>query len=63
MRQLQKWVPTSAEYRDQLRTDAVEVSRAQAEAIRPVYQGQPIPQVDTDTGEIYDAEVVEGGDS
>lgn len=59
VRQLQKWVPTSAEYRDQLRTDAVEVSRARAEASRPVYQGQPIPNVDTDTGEIIDGEIVD----
>lgn len=60
VRQLQKWVPTSAEYRDQLRTDAVEVARATTEAAtRPVYAGEPIPYVDTETGEILEGEVVE----
>lgn len=59
VRQLQKWVPTSAEYRDQLRADAVEVQRARAEAERPQYGGQPLPHVDTDTGEIYEGEIVD----
>lgn len=59
VRQLQKWVPTSAEYRNQIRTDAVEVQRARAEAERPVFQGQPLPHVDTETGEVFDGEVVE----
>lgn len=60
VRQLQKWVPTSAEYRDQLRTDAVEVSRARAqeEFARPTFNGGPLPEVDPDTGEILDAEIV-----
>ena len=59
VRQLQKWVPTSAEYRDQLRADAVEVQRARAEAERAPAFSEPLPYVDTDTGEVYDAEVVE----
>ncbi|HEX8489351.1 MAG TPA: recombinase RecT [Propionibacteriaceae bacterium] len=54
VRQLQKWVPTSAEYRDALRSDAVEVQRARAEAERPTYAGEPLPHVDTDTGEILE---------
>jgi recombination protein RecT len=62
VRQLQKWVPTSAEYRDQLRTDAVEIHRARAEATaeaaRPTLQGEPLPHVDTETGEVFDAEIV-----
>ena len=52
VRQLQKWVPTSAEYRDQLRTDAVEIQRARAEAEQPKFGGQPLPHVDTETGEV-----------
>src|SRR5690606_33619958 len=32
VRQLRKWVPTSAEYRDQLRADAEGVARVHAEA-------------------------------
>ena len=59
VRQLQKWVPTSAEYRDQLRTDAVEIQRARAEAERPQFGGQPMPHVNTDTGEVYDDEPVD----
>lgn len=61
VRQLQKWVPTSAEYRDQLRADAVEVQRARSEAERPSFRGEPLPHVDTETGEVYEAEVVEDG--
>ena len=63
VRQLQKWVPTSAEYRSELRADAVEIQRARAEAERPTHEGEPLPNVNTETGEIsdeevYDAEVV-----
>jgi len=58
VRQLQKWVPTSAEYRNEMRADAVAVTEART-APRP-------PTVDTTTGEIHeeivDAEVV-GGES
>lgn len=58
VRQLQKWVPTSAEYRTELRADAVEIQRARAEAERPAPAG-----VNTETGELPDevleAEVVE----
>lgn len=60
VRQLQKWVPTSAEYRDQLRTDHVETARAHAEGSRPAFEGQSLPAVDTETGEIYDDEPVDG---
>lgn len=59
VRQLQKWVPTSAEYRDQLRADAVEIQRARVEAERPQFGGHPLPHVDTETGEVFEGEVVE----
>lgn len=54
VRQLRKWVPTSAEYRDQLRYDAQGVARVQAEvaASRP-----RAAQVDVATGEIVDADL------
>lgn len=64
VRQLRKWVPTSAEYRDQLRNDAQGVARVQAEvaANRP----RAIASVDVTTGELFesdrdpvDAELVE----
>lgn len=65
VRQLQKWVPTSAEYRDQLRTDHVEAARAHAEGSRPSYGGTALPAVDVETGEVFDepieGEVVEDG--
>lgn len=54
VRQLQKWVPTSAEYRDQIRTDAVEIQRARAEA-----ESAPHVSYDTETGEVIDGEVVD----
>lgn len=59
VRQLQKWVPTSAEYRDALRQDTAEVARAHAEGSRVpvVFGGQDLPVVDTETGEIHDAVV------
>lgn len=57
VRQLEKWVPTSAEYRDQLRTDQVEVARAHAEGSRPT----PVAEaVNVDTGEIIEGEWAEG---
>lgn len=56
VRQLQKWVPTSAEYRGQLRADAVEVTRARVEA---AHQSVALPTVDVETGEILEGEVVE----
>lgn len=72
VRQLRKWVPTSAEHRDQLRHDAQGIARVQAE----VAAGRPrAAVVDAATGEIVDgntdiidaeftdAEVVEGGES
>ena len=62
VRQLQKWVPTSAEYRNQVRADAVEVQRARVEAERPQFAGQPLPHVDTETGEVFDAEIVDPED-
>lgn len=61
VRQLQKWVPTSAEYRDALRSDAVEIQRARAEAEHPTPASPTaeVPHVDTDTGEVFDAELVD----
>ena len=54
VRQLRKWVPTSAEYRDQLRYDAQGIARVQAE----VAAGRPrASTVDTSTGEIVEADV------
>lgn len=53
-RQLRKWVPTSAEFRE-------EVARAQA-AAADVTQARdlpPLPAVNTETGEVED-EVVDG---
>lgn len=58
VRQLQKWVPTSAEYRDALRADAVEIQKARAEQ-PPAYVPTPQGPVDTDTGEIIDGEFVD----
>lgn len=56
VRQLRKWVPTSAEYRDQLRADAEGVTRARAE----VETGNR-PTVNVATGEIYvDPDVIDG---
>lgn len=57
VRQLQKWVPTSAEY---LTTQA----RAAREARAPITEPSPAAPtgVDTATGEIHDAEIVEPGD-
>jgi len=59
VRQLQKWVPTSAEYRSELRADAADAQRARMEAERPQYGGAPLPDVDVETGEVYD-DVVDG---
>lgn len=59
VRQLQKWVPTSAEYRDQLRADHVETARAHAEGSRPAFSGQHLPAVDVETGEIFEDEYVD----
>lgn len=54
VRQLRKWVPTSAEYRDQIRYDNEGVARVQAE----VASNRPrAAVVDTVTGEIVDADV------
>ena len=50
VRQLRKWVPTSAEYRDQLRFDAEGVARVTAE----VAHDRPRSVVDVSTGEIVD---------
>ncbi len=53
VRQLRKWVPTSAEFRDQLRADAEGIARVHAEAAhRP-----RAATVDVSTGEIVDADV------
>lgn len=48
VRQLQKWVPTSAEYRDALRADAVAITEARSEPTR----------VNVETGEVSD--VIDG---
>lgn len=54
VRQLRKWVPTSAEFRDQLRIDAQGVARVTAE----VASNRPRDAVvDVSTGEIVDADV------
>lgn len=54
VRQLRKWVPTSAEFRDQLRADAEGVARVQAEvaAARPRAM-----HVDVNTGEVVEVDV------
>lgn len=53
VRQLRKWVPTSAEHRDQLRVDAQGIARVHAEAAnRP-----RAAVVDVTTGEITDADI------
>lgn len=55
VRQLRKWVPTSAEYRDQLRVDAEGVTRARAEV-----EYDRRPAVDVNTGEIItDSDIVD----
>lgn len=55
VRQLRKWVPTSAEYRDQLRVDAEGVTRARAEV-----EYDRRPPVDVSTGEILtDSDVID----
>jgi recombination protein RecT len=53
--QLQKWVPTSAEY---ITAQLAAVAKAQNVAA-PTGEPLPPPNVDTETGEIHDAEVVE----
>lgn len=53
VRQLRKWVPTSAEYRDQLRHDAQGIARVQAE----VTSGHPRAiAVDVNSGELFESE-------
>lgn len=63
VRQLQKWVPTSAEYRSESRADSAAVARAHAEGSRhqPATSERPWDgvNVDTETGEILDAELVD----
>lgn len=62
VRQLQKWVPTSAEYRTELRADAVEMTRAKAEGSRVnVRTGEvfDVAEVMPDTDEYVDAELVD----
>lgn len=64
VRQLQKWVPTSAEYRTEVRADSAAVAKAHAEGSRapqPSVGARPWDdvEVDTETGEIYEAEIVE----
>lgn len=63
VRQLQKWVPTSAEYRTEQRADSAAVARAHAEGSRAPQPAVERPwdgvEVDTETGEVWDAEVVE----
>lgn len=61
VRQLQKWVPTSAEYRTEARNDSAAVAKAHAEGSRSPQVERPWDgvEVDTETGEVWDAEVVE----
>lgn len=64
VRQLQKWVPTSAEYRTEVRADHAAVAKAHAEGSRapqPPQMARPWDgvEVDTETGEVFDAELVE----
>lgn len=57
VRQLQKWVPTSAEYRQQMQQSA-------AAAETTVIPAAVIPEevyADPDTGEVFDAEVIPDG--
>jgi recombination protein RecT len=54
--QLQKWVPTSAEY---ITAQLAAVAKAQ-NAVAPSGEPLPPPNVDVETGEIHDAEIVEG---
>lgn len=52
VRQLKKWVPTSAEYRNEMRADAVAIQAAR-------HEPTPAPErVDMETGEVFDAEIV-----
>ena len=53
VRQLKKWVPTSAEYRNEMRADAVAIQSARTTTT-------PVPErVDTETGEVFEAEIVD----
>lgn len=59
--QLAKWVPTSAEYRNELRADQAAVAAAHAEASRPPLRIDVLTEagpVDSGTGEVVDAELV-----
>lgn len=53
--QLQKWVPTSAEY---ITAQLSAVAKAQT-AVAPTGEPLPPPNVDVDTGEVHEGEVVE----
>lgn len=60
-RRLAKWVPTSAEYvREQLRAQAEAMPTA-ALPPSPLDTADPLPDVDTDTGEVVDAELEPDG--
>ena len=54
VRQLRKWVPTSAEHRDQLRVDAQGVARVQAEV------ASDRPRLNVTTGEMLDVDAIDG---
>lgn len=57
VRQLAKWVPTSAEYRREILRAATEVAAEQhAPMAAPII---PDLDVDTETGEVYDAELID----
>lgn len=66
VRQLQKWVPTSAEFRTEVRQDAAAVAKAHAEGSRAPQPETVRPwdgvEVNTETGEVFDAELVDDGD-
>lgn len=63
-RRLEKWVPTSSEYREELRRDTAALVGAQPATVTATSgPGRPTPPVDVDpdTGEVHDAEIVDDG--
>lgn len=62
LHQLAKFVPTSAEYRREQLRAAVEADNLRSRPPEPTTTPD-LPHVNTDTGEVVDAELVEGGDT